>query len=200
MIKFTDILATQLSIRQGQQVPGMADFVRAGGRFTKGALANYAARHEERPSPLVQLNRFEDGLICLLDGHHRGIGIFEGGRDYFADDEYQIKSYTYQDFLDIVFLRPNGEWMGWVTPFDPRKSVRLSDTKSFKERVHKLYYEQSPDHARHLILTMPHLYKCDRDDLPAPVDTIEQLRDTWSMESYTLIDEAGGLMRLAADN
>ena len=190
MIRFKDILSTQLSIRQGDQIPGMADFVRSGGRFTKGALADYSNRFGRRPSPLVQLNKFEDGMICLLDGHHRGIGILEGGRDYFAKDEYEVNAYTYQDFLDIVFLHKNGDWMGWVTPFDPRKSVRLSDTKVFKEKAKELYYEQSPDHARHYVLIKPHLYRCDRADLPTPVDTIEQLKDTWSMESYSLIDEA----------
>ena len=79
--------------------------------------------------------------------------------------------------------------MGWVTPFDPRVSVRLSDIGQFKQRVQDIYWKQSPQHAIHLIHTRPELYKCIRAGLPMPVDRIEQLRDTWALESYTLVDK-----------
>ncbi len=190
MISFKDILTTQLSIRDGHQIAGMSDFIRAGGKFTRAALDEYAHKHNTKPAPLVQINRFEDDLLVLLDGHHRGVGTLEGERDFFAKEEIEIKTYTYADFDDIVFLRKDGSWMGWVTPFDPRISVRLSDIGDYKKRVHNIYWRQSPDHARHLIKTNPQLYKCIRAELPMPVDSIEQLRETWALESYTLVDKA----------
>lgn len=190
MIYFKDILTTQLSIRDGYQIAGMSEFVRSGGKFTRAALNEYAKKQNKKPAPLVQINRFEDDLLVLLDGHHRGVGTLEGGREYFADEEIEIKTYTYDDFKDVVFLHKNGSWMGWVTPFDPRISVRLSDIGDFKKRVHDIYHRQSPQHARHLISTRPELYKCTRAELPMPVDSIEQLRDTWALESYTLVDKA----------
>ncbi len=190
MIAFKDILTTQLSIRNGYQIAGMSEFVREKGKFTRAALDAYAKNDGTQPAPLVQINKFEDGVLVLLDGHHRGVGILEGGRDYFAKEEMEIKHYTYSDFDDIVFLRPDESWMGWVTPFDPRVSVRLSDIGDFKKRVYDIYWKQSPQHAIHLIHTRPELYKCTRAELPIPVDSIEQLRDTWALESYTLVDSA----------
>lgn len=188
MVRFSDILTTQLSIRHGHQIPGMSEFVRAGGKFTRAALDEYAYKQRVKPSPLVQINRFEDDRLCLLDGHHRGVGILEAGRDFFYEEEIQFQKYTYSDFTDIVFLHPDGTWMGWVTPFDPRKSVRLSNTGQFKDDVYNLYWSQSPQHAKHLILTRPELYKQDRIDLPMPVDNLEQMRELWGLEAYTLLD------------
>lgn len=162
MIPFKQINVTQASIRNHDQIRGMSIFVQDGGVFDRNALNKYSQKQNKKPSPLVQLNLFEDDSLFLLDGHHRSIGILEGGRTHFEDNEVTILKYTYREFAEIAFLKPSGEWMGWVTPFDPRTHVRLPDIKDFKEKVKDIYYDQSPDHARHLILTRPDLYRQER--------------------------------------
>lgn len=182
-MRFEDILTTQHSVRNGWQIPGMAKFVGEGGIFNRKNLDDFAKKSNKKPSPLVQINKFEDGVLALLDGHHRGIGILEGGRDFFYDEEVQITNYTYKDFTDIVFLNTDGSWMGWVTPFDPRETIRFCETKNFKDRVREIYFEQSPQHAIHYILTNKPLYSYQRSELKYELSNISHMRDHWAAES-----------------
>ena len=184
---FKDILTTQHSVRNGWQIPGMSKFIKAGGYFNRKSLDEFAKKNGNRPSPLVQINEFEDGVKALLDGHHRGIGILEGNRDFFNDDEIEVKHYTYKEFTDIVFLNPDSSWMGWVTPFDPRNSIRFAETKAFKDRVKDIYKTQSPQHAIHYILTNKDGYSYDREKLSYRLDTLFDMRDYWR-EEYKIND------------
>ena len=189
MIPFRHLMTTQLSVRNHEQVEGMADFIRDGGVFDQKTLDEYARKSRSRcKPPLVQINKFEDDQLFLLDGHHRAIGILEGGREFFRTHEYNLLSYSYKDFTDIVFTWPNGKWMGWTTPFDPREQVRLPDIKNFKDEVKRVYEQRSPDAAVSYIEKNPELYLVQRHDMIRPVDTIEQLRNMWCKELAQIVD------------
>lgn len=188
-MKFDLLTTTQMSVRNHTQVPGMAKFVKRAGVFNQDVLKRWAREHGiKRPSPLIQINRFEDGRHFILDGHHRALGVFAGGRDFFWSSEYQLLEYKYKDFTDIVFLHPNSNrWMGWTTPFDPRERVRMPNTKPFKDQVKQLYDEKSSEHAIAYIDNNIDLYSAMRDDLMSPVDTVEQLHSVWEKEHKQLL-------------
>lgn len=182
MLDLKKLITTQISVRNKKQIVGMVKFIRGGGLFDRKSLDEFATKTGKSSAPLIQINEFEDGGLFVLDGHHRSIGIIEGGRNYLHETEYEIIQYTYKEFEDIVFLKEDGDWMGWVTPFDPRTHVRYSDTKKFKDRVREIYYSQSPDHAVHFIKTHPEMYCCLRSSLDNPIDTFEQLTEKWRIE------------------
>ena len=181
MIKFNDLIVTQLSVRNIGQIPGMAKFVQDGGVFTKESLKQYAEQHGEHASPLVQINRFEDGGLYILDGHHRGVGILAGGRDRFLPEEYRLLTHTYQDLLDIVFLRPDGSWLGWITPFDPRTHVRLPDVKLFKDQVSEIYQHYGAEKAIEFIRANPDLYSISRTSCSIRRQKLDALLANWTM-------------------
>ena len=124
-MKLKDLVVTQESLRNEQQICAMIEFIKDGGKFSENTLEKFA-RDEDlgRVSPLMQLSLFEDGVYYLHDGHHRAISIFLAGREKLFLDEYEVTEWTYQDYLDVVFLHPpdpksaleGPPWMGWVTP------------------------------------------------------------------------------------
>lgn len=177
MINLGLVIPTQLSVRHLKQILPMKKFVDGGGFFTRSELDNHAKLTNSRPSPLIQINQFEDGSLSLLDGHHRAVGIFEGGRNYFHSDEYKITNYTYQDFIDIVFTNADGSWMGWVTPFDPRERVRLPDNKAFKEQVTSLFFKDGELAAKDFIINHINDYSCLRTSIENPLTSVVHLRN-----------------------
>lgn len=119
---------TQERLRKCCQIARMVEFVRGGGFWTRAALNEWTARHGmPENTPLIQISIFEDGQHFLHDGHHRAVSTVGGGRDYFREDEYEIKRWSYRDYLEVVFEE------SWVTPFDPRTEIRLADFLHFKE-------------------------------------------------------------------
>lgn len=130
----SDILVTQAGIRERGQIPQMTRFLMTGGVFDEETLGSYAIRHGlDRISPLIEIARFEDGVLAVHNGHHRVISTFlaRGNRRIYSD-EFFIRDWTYKDYRDIVLPY-------WVTPFDISSEVRLADLSPWKDEVRKYF-------------------------------------------------------------
>lgn len=104
----------------------MFDFVRAGGRFDPETLHG---RDSGRATPII-LNRFEDGRVYIHDGLHRAAAILAARDSAVIDeDEYEVDSYTYQEYDELNID------VGYLTPFDPRREVRVADLSGFHQRA-----------------------------------------------------------------
>lgn len=157
MIKLSDLNVSQNGLRNVSQIGAMIWFVKKNGFFTMEEI------HRAAPGPsynsdtkLIQITRFEDGALYIQDGHHRITSIFLGGRDYLRDDEYEITDWKYEDYMTINFK------MKWVTPYDPRKEIRMADYQYFKSRVFDRYVVSEEDAVKY-ILSIPWCYKTPRN-------------------------------------
>lgn len=126
MLSINELTITQNGFRNGDQIRAMVAFVADGGVFEYSALKTYSAGQDTRPINIV---RFEDGRLYIHDGHHRIAAIYLGGRTYLHDSEYVITDWKYSDYTVINFE------VKWVTPYDPRSEVRISDYWDFKQRA-----------------------------------------------------------------
>jgi hypothetical protein len=107
----------------------MLDFVRGGGKYDPETLQK---RDSGRVAPIV-LNRFENGRIFLHDGLHRAATILAGRESgSLYADEYRIDSYSYQEYDEINLAA------GYLTPFDPRREVRVADLRNFQTRARSI--------------------------------------------------------------
>ena len=88
--------------------------------------------------------------------------IHLAGRDFLHDDEYHISDWRYSNYNRIKFLRDNGEWQGWVTPFDVKKEVRIEDFLDFKRQIKEIYYRFGEGAAAACILQNPAMYKKEK--------------------------------------
>lgn len=154
MLEIARLGITQEHLRNPHQLPGMMDFVSSGGHFNKESLLDC----QELPENLIEIARFEDGALYLRNGHHRTVAIWLAGRIFLHDDEYHISDWKYSNYSRIKFFRDNGEWQGWVTPFDVKTQVRVGDFLGFKRHVKALYFEQGESAAIEYILTNPDSY------------------------------------------
>ena len=166
------LLVTQPALRSAEQVADMAEFVSQGGFFDLQSLALFAEQHDQKPSPLIQINVFEDGSHVVMDGHHRCVSIWEAGRLYLDDSEYQIHKLTYDDFIEIAFDK------GWVTPYDPRTHVRVVELRHFKNAVRIIIELWNEEAARRFIRA-----SCENYSIPRTISTIEELHDVWKQTS-----------------
>jgi hypothetical protein len=106
--------------------------------------------------PPIDLNIFEDGEIYIHNGHHRAVSLWVAERGYLSVDEFRYTEYTYKEYDEI-------NWDGWyITPFNVKTDVRLSDFKEFRYKVMRLYWSQSPKHAEHYIRTNKLRYSAPR--------------------------------------
>jgi hypothetical protein len=166
------LLVTQPALRFAEQVAAMAEYVRGGGCFDEAALSAYAAQHgQEKASPLVQVNIFDDAQIGIMDGHHRCVGLWEGGRHLLYPEEFRVHHLTYNDFVDIVFDK------GWVTPYDPRTHVRIPELDIFKSTVKYLLKKYGEEYTERFIRTETKYYRT-----PRTISTVEDLHQVWSEE------------------
>jgi hypothetical protein len=133
-IEVSDILVTQSNIRNRYQIPNMIRFVRAGGIFDEDSLGSYAICNAlDKVSPLVEIARFEDGVMAIHNGHHRAISIFLGRNNRkIYNDEFFIRDWKYTDYMDVVLPH-------WITPFDIREEIRLPDLAEWKDEVKEFY-------------------------------------------------------------
>jgi hypothetical protein len=128
-----ELIVTQHHLRYPrEQIEDMVCFMVGGGRWTRAYLDEYARIKKIRPSPLIQVSVFEDGKKYLHDGHHRGVATVLGERLFFDDDEFEIRKWTYAEYLEINFA------VGWVTPFDPRTHVRHADFGKWKKAIQEV--------------------------------------------------------------
>lgn len=167
-MNLADLHVTQHDLRNLDQIPQMVEFVQKGGFFTLEEIT----RHHDGDTSLISLTRFEDGRVFVHNGHHRVAAVWLAGRERLNSFEYLILDKKYSDYLEPNYLRPDGHWLGWVTPFDPRKEVRAAEFGDFKQRVREIFEQQGEPHATHYVLTNGGLYKAEKR-----FDTVPQLAD-----------------------
>lgn len=133
-LEVSDILVTQVGLRDQQQLPQMTRFLRTGGMFDEETLGSYAIRKSlDRVSPLIEIAKFEDGVMAIHNGHHRAIAAFlsRANRKIYSD-EFFIRNWKYSDYKDIVLPY-------WVTPFDVLTELRVADLADWKKQVRDFY-------------------------------------------------------------
>lgn len=178
-IPISELVPTQDYIRNEKQIPGMVKHVEDGGIFDQAAIEAHLPNSVIRHS-LMRIVQFDDGALFLSDGHHRVIGILEGGRDTLHRDEFFVERWSYQDYLDIVFTYPNGDWMGWITPHDPWQEIRLPELASYKFEVKRIWKNDGEEAAIEYIKGNKDKYCKKRT-----ITSIQQLVDNYQEVSKT---------------
>jgi hypothetical protein len=156
-IEVSDLLVTQVGLRDKGQIPNMTRFLRTGGTFNEETLGSYAILHgSDRVSPLIEIARFEDGVMAVHNGHHRVISAFlarHNKRIY--SDEFFIREWKYQDYDDIVLPY-------WVTPFKVTEEVRFADLAPWKLIIKQFYREHGESRTIEFIRDNKHQYSVKR--------------------------------------
>jgi len=168
---------TQCNIRNLDQIPAMIEHVQSGGYFDDKSLEEYASKMNIRKAPIMEIAEFEDGKKMIHNGHHRAISIWLGGRDFFTEDEFYIKPWTYADYEDIVTHDSDGNWMGWVTPFDVRTESRVCDLSSFKRKVKDIHEGINEEEAIDYINKNKHQYAKKKTLHTVPQLSVELLKN-----------------------
>lgn len=181
-IAISEIIPTQDYIRNEKQVPGMTMFVEGGGIFTQKTIESYKP-NSATPHSLIRLTQFDDGALFLSDGHHRTIAMLEAGREVLHVDEFFVERWSYEAYQEIVFTYPDGKWMGWITPHNPWKEIRLPDLSEFKFQVKALFYNEGEEAAKEYIRANKSKY-CR----PRTINTIQELAD-----NYLKMKDSSGL-------
>lgn len=114
----SELYATQYGYRDDAGVKEMVEYVRQGGEFDA--------------KPLITVFLLEDGKLFVHDGHHRSMAVYLSGRQYLKPNEYTLSPITYQALASVNFDA------GYVTPYDPRSEMRLSDFRIFKKTAKQL--------------------------------------------------------------
>lgn len=149
---------TQHDIRNVEQIPAMIEHVSHGGYFNDETLAAYANEHGIRKAPVIDISKFDDGYLAIHNGHHRAVAIWLGGRDYLREDEYRISKWTHDEYDDIVFNNEDGNWVGWLTPFDVHNEVRIAELADYKQKVQKVFDKHGESAAKDWIRNNKHEY------------------------------------------
>jgi hypothetical protein len=122
-----ELKVTQSGIRDTDQLLEMIKFVKEGGIFTPEVLEkNYKGVSVPKK---IAISIFPDGEKFIHDGHTRTLAIYLGGRHELHEEEFIKQNWLYEDYLTSSIDA------GWVTPFDPRKEVRLPDFFEFKNEA-----------------------------------------------------------------
>lgn len=127
------LLVMQPHLRDYSQIPRMVEYVKNGGFWTVDALADFAKKHGIKTSPICEIASFPNDVWMVHDGHHRLVSIFLGGRNYLREDEFFVKKWEYEKYLEINFSNK------WVTPFHPLYEIRFADIKEFKKEAMDLF-------------------------------------------------------------
>jgi hypothetical protein len=129
MLQLEDLFVMQDDLRHWSNLAEMVEYVQGGGFWTPTYLVEFAASKGLKVSPIIQISHFEDDFHYLHDGHHRCVATWLGGRNYLREDEYRLKEWKYDQYLEISHAN------GWYTPFDPRLHVRTADFADFKRKA-----------------------------------------------------------------
>ena len=171
-LKVADILVTQTSLRDFDQLKQMINFVRTGGLFDEGSLGSYAIRNSiNRAAPRIEVARFEDGIMAIHNGHHRAMAIFLGRKDKsLHSSEFFIREWKYKDYTDIVLPH-------WVTPFDVINELRLSELHYWKDKVRKFYVQHGEAATQQFIRENKNQYSITRGSLYTVGDMSTRIKD-----------------------
>lgn len=155
-IDISDILVTQASLREKGQIVSMIQHLKTGGEFNEESLGSYAIRKGIRIAPLIEIARFEDGVLAIHNGHHRAIAAFLGrGNKRIYSDEFFIRDWSYSDYRDIVLPH-------WVTPFDVMTEFRLGELAPWKQDIRKYYVLNGEAKTKDYILANKEKYATSR--------------------------------------
>jgi len=130
---------TQEAVRNPQQLRELVQFVQAGGTFTG-----------------ICVFGFPDQQMFLHDGHHRVLAVFLAGREQLLPSEYVVIRSTYEDINSVFFEKC------FVTPYDPRKEVRLGNFGDFKQTALELFRQGKEAEARQYIAEQRSTYSALR--------------------------------------
>jgi len=162
-IKIEDLIVTQNILRNFDQIDDMVDHVSIDGLWTSEVLRDFNSwatrfptKSQNNTEHLIAISEFPDGLKYIRDGHHRCVATLLGGRSYLLDDEYVLTKRTYEDYMDINLD------VGWVTPFDPKTEVRLSEFMDFKKLVMYMTSDHTEDEIIEYIKQNKSKYMCHR--------------------------------------
>ncbi len=155
-IEVSDILVTQASLRDKGQIVAMSRFLKTGGVFDEENLGSFAIRNGLKVSPLIEIARFEDGIMAIHNGHHRAIAAFLArGNKKIYSNEFFIRDWSYADYRDIVLPH-------WVTPFDVLREFRVGDLSPWKKEVREYYVLNGEERTRQFILDNKSKYATNR--------------------------------------
>jgi SAM-dependent methyltransferase len=122
-------------------------------------LQAYVQGMGQFPKPIA-INRFEDGALYVRDGHHAleiakrlGMGPLEPGR------HFVMEQHTYDQYGRIHFGQ------GWITPFDPRQSLRLAQLNGYRWLINYLRGTSNDETVRRFIHAHPESYSIARSEL-----------------------------------
>lgn len=146
MIEIDELTVMQNDLRHTSQIEKMIQYVKDGGFWTQEALREFATQNKlARVCPVIEIVKFPDSRLMIHDGHHRAVATYLGGRDYLRSDEFALKLWTYEDYLDISFKNR------WVTPFDPRLEIRVADFLDFKKKALELAATDEEEAKRYIL-------------------------------------------------
>jgi hypothetical protein len=144
MIKISDLLLTQDSLRNIKQIPAMYEFVKSGGRFDLETVRSHAELNQVPRPKLIGIFRLtghpdeqHNKKLWLHDGNHRVVSIARV-RDFLYDDECRIEEMPYSKLTEINLAAH------WITPFDPLTHVRIADFGDFRAMVEKIHTNYGP--------------------------------------------------------
>jgi len=106
MFELKILQISQSGLRNQCNIGSMIEYVKQGGFWTAAYMSRFP--HNK----LIQISCFEDGQHFIHDGHHRSVSTWLAGRKYLRDDEYEITTWTYDQYTEINYKN------GWITPFD----------------------------------------------------------------------------------
>lgn len=129
----TDLWISQEYLRDPISIPDMISFVKDGGFWTKDKIKKSAKFPR---SSLITINRFEDGMMLIHDGHHRATATILGGRNYLREDEYAIWNFKYEDYLSYSVEK------SFFTPFNPKTEVRIPNFYEYKKQCFALVHDE----------------------------------------------------------
>jgi hypothetical protein len=160
-LALSKLLVMQSHLRDYSQIPQMVEYVRNDGFWTSSTLSMFANKQNIKTSSICEIASFPNDIWMIHDGHHRVASIFLGGRDYLREDEFFIKEWSYDKYLEINFDNK------WVTPFHPLLEIRLADIKNFKKKAMDLFLEDAQKAIDFIRL--------NKNAAKRKLDTIEQL-------------------------
>lgn len=141
MIKIKDLIVTQNGLRLPQRV----------NLINKEILTTYTI-------PGSKIKLFCEGAdYYIADGHTRLSALYLLGVEYIIPSEYELLPYSAKHYDEFNWS------LGYCTPFDIFKEVRLSNFQSLKKRATEIYNEVGQQAAEHFVLTNAQAYKASRE-------------------------------------